>query len=651
MSASLIPRGATASGWARFHRHPGGWAGLSLLSLSVVLTLLATWLPLPAPLTLPALTAVEAQTAAVDRTDLVRSVLAQLVWAAHGTLTIAGLATLVAASLGTALTVVAVAFGGPLRGLAGLLHTVLATVPTTVLTVTVLTLTSPDAVTTGFVLGLVNGGWLLGYLLERAEDAQTAPMLEVDRQSGRRGPGIVSRRILPILMPGFLLVTAEAFAWVLLETLGLGILGLIGRQDGLDLGSQFTAVVTIAQDTGPGSLVSVLVWANGTAIFALALAARLIADAVRLAWDPRECWAARPAVRPLTASAAVRERLPGNTHSTESGALLTVRSLNCWTVEDKGLARRINGISFTLDANASMGILSDDPTGRRTLTQAPSMLAPTPPNHIVGGQILLGDEDLVAAPLRRLRQLRGAVVAQLSGPPEPRSDLGFALETWGLAPHLTVERQIMDALRAHGGKADRATVDALLEEVGCRQADRVATSPAGILSAADCAVAALARALAPRPKLLVVTDRTADLDSIARSAFLDGLDRVRRERALALLFASDDAAAVYRLCDRVLILYAGKVVESGTPTQILEDPRHPFTRSLLAALIPVAERPSGLVPLPGPPADLVTLPAGCQYAPRCRWVADACRLRPISLQEQNDGRHVRCCRVSEIQNA
>lgn len=298
-------------------------------------------------------------------------------------------------------------------------------------------------------------------------------------------------------------------------------------------------------------------------------------------------------------------------------ALLEVEELRTVVRAASGEVAAVDGVSFCVAEGEALGLVGESGCGK-TLT-ALSLVGLLPPGARVlpGSSVRFRGEEFVGAGPERLRRLRGAEIAVIFQEP------GMALN-----PVSSVGRQVAEGLRHHRGldrRAARARAAELLGEVGIPDPENRARSYPHELSGGMRQRVLIAMALACGPRLLVADEPTTALDATVRAQILDLLDRLRRERGLALLLITHDLASVAEVCDRVAVMYAGHLVETGEVADLFAAPAHPYTRGLLDSL-PRVDAPGGrLRPIPG------TVPApgkrslACRFADRCPRAWDRCR--------------------------
>ncbi len=315
-----------------------------------------------------------------------------------------------------------------------------------------------------------------------------------------------------------------------------------------------------------------------------------------------------------------------------SEPLLSVRDLRVGFATEGGRLQAVGGVSFDLAAGEVLAIVGESGSGKSVTAQTILGLTRSP-NARIEGSVRLGGRELVEASDRELQEVRGAEVAMV-----------FQDPMTSLNPVYRVGDQIVEAIRAHRDDVSRdeawQRVVELLDSVGIPDAAQRARDYPHEFSGGMRQRAMIAMALAMAPKVLIADEPTTALDVTIQAQILRLLERLNRERGLATILITHDLGVVAEVADRVLVMYAGRVVEEGTLDQIFYDPQHPYTWGLLGSLTRIDRpRPHRLPQIGGAPPSLLDLPQGCAFQPRCPHAFDRCAELPelaARLQEAPD---------------
>ncbi|MFO1060364.1 MAG: ABC transporter ATP-binding protein [Dongiaceae bacterium] len=294
-----------------------------------------------------------------------------------------------------------------------------------------------------------------------------------------------------------------------------------------------------------------------------------------------------------------------------------------------GALRAVDRVSFGLERGETLGIVGESGSGKSAIAQSIMRLV-QPPGRVAGGRIRLDGEDLLALPEAAMRRLRGARIAMI-----------FQDPTSTLNPVLTVGEQIAELLRCHRGlgrRAARAEGVAMLERVGIPAADTRYDSFPHELSGGMQQRVIIACALVLHPELVIADEPTTALDVTVQAQILDLLRRLQEsERGTAIILITHNLGIVAELCERVAVVYAGRIVEIGPVRRILEAPRHPYTAGLIASIPRLDGGEGELQPIPGTVADPLRPPPGCRFHPRCPRAFERCRSEAPAAHAQPDG--------------
>ena len=314
--------------------------------------------------------------------------------------------------------------------------------------------------------------------------------------------------------------------------------------------------------------------------------------------------------------------------------ILVVDDLQTEVQGRRGIGRAVDGVGFALAPGETLGIVGESGSGKSLTCLSLVRLNPTPGTRIVGGRVLLRGRDLLTLPDREMRRIRGRRIAMVLQ--DPMSALN---------PVFTIGNQIGEVLHlhrdAHGAAARALAVD-LLRQLRIPDPERALASYPHQYSGGMRQRAVGAIALAGGPEVLIADEPTTALDVTIQAAYLDLLRGLQRETGLAILFVTHDFAVVARICDRVAVMYAGRIVETTSVAALFGDPLHPYTRALLASLPDVERKPEKLDPIPGQPPSVFEPRVGCMFAPRCPHADARCRNEAPPEFAVDQGRTVRC---------
>ena len=314
--------------------------------------------------------------------------------------------------------------------------------------------------------------------------------------------------------------------------------------------------------------------------------------------------------------------------------LLSVSNLSTHFQTPHGVVPAVDGITFALSAGESLGIVGESGSGKsQTLFSVIGLL---PPNAKVAGSVRFEGKELIGLAAAELNALRGERLAMV-----------FQDPMTALNPYLTIERQLSEVLQYHQGMSRRhAREEAFLalQRVHMPEARRQLDRYPHQLSGGMRQRVIIAMAMIGGPSLLLADEPTTALDVTIQAEILDLLAELK-DSGTAILLVTHDLGIVARLCDRVMVMYAGRVVEEGLTREVFRDPRHPYTQGLLAAIPRLDDdlrRPRR--PIEGQPPDLLTLPGGCAFAPRCSAVLEVCRVKTPKLLRHAEEGAVACHR-------
>jgi peptide/nickel transport system ATP-binding protein len=327
---------------------------------------------------------------------------------------------------------------------------------------------------------------------------------------------------------------------------------------------------------------------------------------------------------------------------TMGGALLKVQNLRTYIYTRRGIVKAVDGSSFAIRRGETLGIVGESGSGKSMTCLSIMRLVPEPGGRIVGGEILFEGEDLLRKSPEEMRRLRGAKIAMILQDPMA-----------SLNPAFTVGEQVAEPLRLHRGLRGRSVwgqVVELLRQVRISDPERrVAAFPHQMSGGMRQRVAG-AIAISCQPSLLLADEPTTSLDVTIQAQYLRLLKDLQRQTSVALIFVTHDLGIVAKMCDRVAVMYAGRIVESGTTLEIFTRPRHPYTIALLNCLPTMRPGRELLATIEGHPPDLAHLPPGCSFAPRCPLAQPQCHDTTPALVEIAPGHAAACWLMDQTAN-
>ena len=335
-------------------------------------------------------------------------------------------------------------------------------------------------------------------------------------------------------------------------------------------------------------------------------------------------------------------------------SLLSVENLRTFFHTRNGVVRAVEGVSFHVDPGETLGIVGESGCGKSVLNYSLLGLLPMPPGRIESGSAHFEGTDLLRCSRKELRRVRGRRIAMV-----------FQDPMTALNPYMRIGRQIMEPLWKHDRGAS-AWLGGTKSRQGCRRsqgdADRErAVEALGAVGISDAAArmrmyphelsggmrqrVMIAMALINRPALLIADEPTTALDVTVQAQILELIKQRQQDLGMALILVTHDLGVVAGVCDRVLVMYAGRIVETAETRRLFYHSQHPYTRALIAARPALGSAGEDLYTIPGQPPDLVQPIPGCSFAPRCPAARPACFTTPCALKEIAPGHDTACLRV------
>jgi len=561
-----------------------------------------------------------------------RDLLSRLLWGTQLSLAVGFAAAVIAATLGAAIGIVAGYYGGRTDNIIMRGVDMLMAFPYILLALAIVAALGPGLFNALIAVAAVNVPFFARNIRGITVGIAHKEFVDAARLAGLSDLRIILTEILPNVIPVIVIAMSTTVGWMILETAGLSFLGLGSQPPQADLGSMLGEARS-ALITNPHTSI-----VPGAMILIIVMSINLLGDGVRDALDPRLKSGALS--RPMAATLVDRKSSPPAAAGT---GLLDVRDLQTqFHVKDR-VYRAVGGVSLYVKPGECLGIIGESGSGKSVTALSVMGLVASPPGVITGGAAYYDGRDLIGAPYRRLRAMRGRNVAYIFQDP---------LST--LHPLYRVGDQLTEAIRAHrpiGQAEGRAKAVELLDAVRIPNAQqRIADYPHEMSGGMRQRVG-IAMALANDPDIIIADEPTTALDVTVQAQILSLLDDLRRSRGLAIVFITHDFGVVAQLCDRVAVMYAGRIVEEGPTAAILDTPTHPYTARLMACVPELGAGKRRLEAIPGLPPAVDKLPPGCAFAARCDRASPDCRAGEIALARHGD-RAVRCLHpVTPLQEA
>jgi peptide/nickel transport system permease protein len=607
--------------------------GLVVLTVIVILCVLAPLLPLADP----------------DKTDLAsrlqkpftenhwlgtdhlgRDLWSRILWGTRVSLVVGITASLFAAVIGSFIGILAGYFGGRADNLLMRGIDMLMAFPYILLALAIVAVLGPGLMNALYAIAIVNIPFFARNVRGIAVTFKRREFIDAAQLSGKNNLQILFTEMLPNVLPVIVITLSTTIGWMILETAGLSFLGLGAQPPQADLGSMLgegrKLIITAPHvSTIPGCM-----------IFLIVMSINLLGDGIRDTLDPRLKAGAllRPASRTQT-ELSDQESTAGN-----GQGILDVRSLRTEFHTGPRVFKAVNSVDLQLYPGECLGVVGESGSGKSVTALSLLGLVASPPGKIVNGSIVFENNDLLRISDRQLRTLRGGRISYIFQDP---------LAT--LHPLYSVGDQLVEAILSHRYTSHRSAWEEavnLLDIVHIPNAPVRAKNYPFQLSGGMRQRVSIAMALANDPDIIIADEPTTALDVTVQAEVLRLLKELIRGKDVSLIFITHDFGVIGQLCDRVVVMYGGKIVEQGSVADVLTDPYHPYTRKLIECVPQLGNPDKKLIEIPGLPPAVDNLPDGCAFAPRCDLVEDQCRGDEIVLETLETGRKVRCRRVMEV---
>lgn len=312
-------------------------------------------------------------------------------------------------------------------------------------------------------------------------------------------------------------------------------------------------------------------------------------------------------------------------------ALLDVENLKIYYFTQEGPVKAVDDISFSVNEDETLGLIGESGCGKTTAVFAILRFV-TPPGRIVGGKIVFEGRDIITLSNEEMRLLRGKGIAMV-----------FQGAQSALNPVMTVGKQISEVILEHESITkeeawEKAKKQLELVGIGSARAKNYPHEFSGGMKQR----VMVAIATACNPGLLIMDEPVTGLDVIVQRQLLTLTNDLRAKMHLPIIFITHDLSVIAETCDRVAVMYAGKIVEQGNTVSLYKDPMHPYSKALINSYPSIKGEKRELKSIPGAPPRLIDPPSGCRFHPRCEYAMDICRTEEPPLENRNNGRLVAC---------
>ncbi|WP_462411476.1 ABC transporter ATP-binding protein [Neobacillus sp. Marseille-QA0830] len=322
-----------------------------------------------------------------------------------------------------------------------------------------------------------------------------------------------------------------------------------------------------------------------------------------------------------------------------SSNLLEVKELTTVFHTEDGVVPAVNGISFSVKAGETLAIVGESGCGK-SVTSLSIMGLLSEPGEVIGGEVDFNQCDLLKLSKKELNKYRGNEISMIFQ--EPMTSLN---------PVFTIGNQIGEVIRKHKGLNKREAKEKsieMLERVGIPNAAKVASNFPHQLSGGMRQRVMIAMALACVPKLLIADEPTTALDVTIQAQILELIDSLSKEENTGVILITHDLGVVAEMADKVVVMYAGEIVEEASVKELFKNPSHPYTIGLLGSIPRMDVNTDKLDSIPGNVPNLLEMPSGCPFHPRCPFAVEECQSFKPDLMEKSQGHLVRCIRAEEV---
>ena len=617
---------------ALFARSQLALIGLIILSLILILAILTPLLSLNDPNVIDTSNRFKrpfSEDTILGTDHLGRDLLSRLLWGTRLSIAVGLCAAIIAAFIGSAIGVIAGFYGGHTDNIIMRGVDMLMAFPYILLALAIVAALGPGLMNALIAVAIVNIPFFARNIRGVTLGIVHREFVDAARLSGMSNAKIIINEILPNVFPVIVVAMSTTVGWMILETAGLSFLGLGSQPPQADLGSML-GEARAAIITSPHTSV-----VPGVMILIIVMAINLVGDGIRDVLDPRLKSGALSTPRSTTE--VVKNKSDAGL---KSQTLLSIDGLKTEFRIGNRILKAVNDVSLTVDRGQCVGIIGESGSGKSVTALSIMRLVSSPPGIITDGSIDFKGDDLLKLSSEDLRDFRGKKVSYVFQDP---------LST--LHPLYTVGQQLSEAIQSHNhvGKLEKhEKALELLQAVRISNPEKRLNSYPHELSGGMRQRIGIAMALANDPDIIIADEPTTALDVTVQAQILKLFQDLRREKGLALVFITHDFGVISQICDKVAVMYAGKIVETGPAAEILKSPAHPYTARLKSCVPELGQGKRNLIAIPGFPPMIDNMASGCAFASRCEKVKQNCQSAMVDVKKIGQERAVRCLFPEEI---
>lgn len=557
-----------------------------------------------------------------------RDILSRIMIGSQVSLTVSFAAVLGAFFLGTSIGVLTGFIGGKVDIFVTRIVDVLLAIPALVFALGIVAILGPSAKSVSVALIITYARQFARITRDAVVSIKNKSYIEASIGLGHKTRTIIYKDVLPSIFPVIIVQVTAALAWGILDEASLGFLGLGVQPPDTSWGSLLIEGRQYAYQAWW------IAFFGGVPVTLSVFGINMLGDGLRDMADPRSS----RNYFPKKEKKNFRKNSPSKA-GTDSKQLLEIKNLSVDFLSDAGTVRAVSNVSLSIAQGEIVGLVGESASGKSTL--ALSILKLLPNNgEVVSGEVLFQGRDILELSQEEMRLIRGDAMTYV-----PQDALA------AMNPVTRVKEQLTEILRDHGNKSRQFQSKRALELlnlVRLKDPERNLNNFPHELSGGMQQRVVISKSLALEPKLLIADEPTTALDVSVQAGILELIKNIRINQGSSIIFITHDLAIVAELCDRVAVMYAGSIIETGTVSEIFSNPKHPYTRSLIGGLLPLkGEPPTRLKALDGQPPRTGDWPTGCAFHPRCPLYLQLgkpieCRTNPPKTMSKSDMDWVTC---------